>query len=535
MAGRRAVLLLSAALLGAAACASGGRGFDPLGKVAEVSEDDERSLGAQVDQAIQAQIPLIDDPVVIGFVNELGQRVVAGIEPQPFVYRFRVIPNSTLNAFALPGGYLYFHSATILEAATVNELAGVMGHEIAHVKAHHYARGTEKTFWPSLLARAAGIAAAVATGEPGFAAAAEGANVALQLKYSREFETEADELGAVFVSRAGFDPSGMGRFFERIVAAEIPGGLHIPPYLYSHPDLEKRIDGVKQRATTLRVTGAPDPELEASFRDAQARLARLLELGRTSLQGTPPHDRTRSDPLLARANALASDGQLEEALRMLREAERQEPGDPRLPFRRGELLEANGRTRAAIAAWRRSVALDPSVALAYYHLGNACKAVGDRHDAAYYFEQAERRFKPGGPFQRRAQLALQTLSYPPVSAAGLADGKSAEGASTVAGGAREAFAAGDGEFVWWAQVDSRYGGMRKHVTVRWSDPSGATVQEGLAQTLPKSHVAARLPLAGPLRERFGVWRVEAVLGGQVIDRRSFAYEPALRPSNEPAP
>ena len=523
MAGRRPLLLLSAAALFAAACASGG--FDPLGKVAEVSVDDERSLGAQVDAAIRAQIPLIDDPVVIGFVNELGQRIVAGLEPQPFIYRFRVIPNSTLNAFALPGGYLYFHSATILEAASLNELAGVMGHEIAHVKAHHYARGTEKTFWPSLLARAAGIAAAVATGEPGFAAAAEGANVALQLKYSREFETEADELGAVFMSRAGFDASGMGRFFERIVAAEIPGGVHIPPYLYSHPDLEQRIDGVKQRATTLRVRSAPDSAFEASFRDAQARLALLLDTGRTSLQGGPPYDRAASDPRLARANAAASEGRDEEAIRLLLEAEGLEPNDPRLPFRRGELLEASGRTRAAIAAWRRAVALDPSVALAYYHLGNACKAVGDRHDAAYYFEQAERRFKPGGAFQHRAQLALQTLSYPPVTAAGLADGRADGAGGTVAGGAREAYSAGDPEFIWWAQVDKRYGGLRKHVRVRWSDPSGATVQEDLAETLSGSHVAARLALGEPLRERYGVWRVEAVLGGQVVDRRSFPYEP----------
>jgi predicted Zn-dependent protease len=524
MAGRRALLVLSAAALLGAACAS--RGFDPLGKVAEVSEDDERSLGAQVDEAIRAQIPLIDDPVVIGFVNELGQRIVAGIEPQPFVYRFRVIPASTLNAFALPGGYLYFHSATILQAASIDELAGVMGHEIAHVKAHHYARGTEKTFWPSMLARAAGIAAAVATGEPGFAAAAEGANVALQLKYSREYETEADELGAVFMSRAGFDPSGMGRFFERIVAAEIPGGIYIPPYLYSHPDLEQRIAGVKQRGATLRVTGAPDPELEASFRDAQARLALLIAIGRTSLQGAPPYDRTRSDPLLERANAAASAGHIEEALAVLDQAERAQPDDPRLPFRRGELLEASGRTRAAIAAWRRALALDPSVALAYYHLGNACKAVGDRHDAAYYFEQAERRFKPGGAFQRRAQLALQTLSYPPVTAAGLADGRAGEGADTVAGGARETYRRGDGEFVWWARVDDRYGGLRKHVRVRWSDPNGATVQDSLAEALPNSHVAAHLALADSLRERYGVWQVEAVLGGQVIDRRSFSYQPA---------
>ena len=493
--------------------------------MAEVSEDDERSLGAQVDEAIRAQIPLIDDPVVIGFVNELGQRIVAEIEPQPFVYRFRVIPNSTLNAFALPGGYLYFHSATILEAASLDELAGVMGHEIAHVKGHHYARGTEKTFWPSLLARAAGIAAAVATGEPGFAAAAEGANVALQLKYSREFESEADEVGAVFMARAGFDPAGMGRFFERIVAAEIPGGIHIPPYLYSHPDLAQRIDGVKQRAATLHVSGARDPALEASFRDAQARLAQLLELGRTSLQGGPPYDRAASDPRLARANAAASAGRTDEAIAPARggRAPRAERPAPALPPRR-----APRRKRP--------------------------HPRGDRGVAPRRRPRSERRPRLL-PARRTPARRSATATTPPTTSSRRSGASSPAAPSSTAPSSRsrrsptrrsprrvsptaapvtertpspEAPARptrpGDGEFVWWAQVDKRYGALRNHVRVRWSDPSGATVQDELAETLPKSHVSAHLALGEPLRGRYGVWRVEAVLGGQVIDRRSFAYQ-----------
>ena len=453
MAARRtALLLLSAAALAAGCALRGDDGGFDLGAIARVSEEDERSLGAQVDQAIRAQLPLIDDPVVLGFANDLGQRIVATIEPQPFVYRFRVIPNSTLNAFALPGGYVYLHSGTILEAATLDELAGVVGHEIAHVKGRHYARGTEQAFWPSLLARAAGIAAAVATGEGGFAAAAEGANVALQLKYSREFEREADELGSVFMARAGFRPIGMARFFSRIVAAELPGGIHIPPYLYSHPDVEQRIDDVEQRAAALRVADAVDPALEADFRDAQARLALLIEKGRTSFLDAEPYDRTRSDPLLAEADAAANAGRMDDAIAGLRDAERREPREPRIPFRLGELLDA----------------------------------------------------------------------------AGLADGRDGDGAETVAGAPREEFALGDPEVAWWARLDEHYAPLRGRVRVRWIDPSGARAQEGPAEGLAKKHVGARLPLDGAFRERFGVWRVEATLEGQVIDRRSFSYSSSLR-------
>jgi tetratricopeptide (TPR) repeat protein len=285
---------------------------------------------------------------------------------------------------------------------------------------------------------------------------------------------------------------------------------------------------VKQRAETLHVGAPPDPSLEADFRDAQARLALLIEAGRTSFLDAAPYDRALSDPLLAGADAAAKAGRGSEALALLAEAEAAEPRDPRVPFRTGELLEEAGRTREAIAAWRRALALDASVALVYFKLGGAYQTLGERHDAAYYFEQAERRFAAGGAFQRRAQLALQTLSYPPVGAAGLADGRVGEGAETVAGAPREEFALGDPEVVWWARLDPRYAPLRERVRVRWLDPSGARAQEGPAEKGPKGHVLARLALGPALRERFGLWRVEATLEGQVIDRRSFLYSSSRR-------
>jgi|GEM_PF-519492 len=528
MAARRLFLVVLSA---AAVAACGVRGRSPgdlLGSIARVTEEDERSVGAQVDQHILARVPLIDDPVVLGFASDLGQRIVATIEPQPFVYRFRVVPDSTLNAFALPAGYVYLHSATILQAASLDELAGVMAHEIAHVKGRHYARGTEQTFWPSLLARAAGLGAAFAAREPGFAVVAEGINVALQLRYTREFEDEADDRGSVFMSRAGFDPIGMGRFFERIVRAEV-GGIHFPPYLYSHPDLEQRIEGVKVRAETLRAAPERDGALEAGFRDAQVRLALLIQAGRTSFVDAQPYDRSRTEPLLARAEAAAKAGRTEEAIAALEEAGRLEPRDPRPPFRLGERLEAAGRTADAVAAWRRAVALDPSVALAFFKLGEAAQSLGHRHQAAYYFEQAARRFAPGGALQRRAFLALETLSYPPVVDAGLADGRSEPGADDAALGApREAFALGDPEVVWWARLHPRYAPFRQRVRVRWLDPAGATAADVAAEAPAKDLVAARLALEGALRERFGRWRVEARLEGQVIDRRTFLYSSSLR-------
>ena len=169
MATRTALLTLATLAL---ACLAGcvqddGTRFNPIKDMTSVSDDEERELGLQFDRELRKKVVVIEDPVVAGFINDLGQEIVRTIEPQPFIYRFRVIQDESLNAFAVPGGYVYFHSGTLLAAGSIDELAGVMGHEIAHVKAHHYARMQKKSQIPDLLVGLAGMAAAVAAEEPG--------------------------------------------------------------------------------------------------------------------------------------------------------------------------------------------------------------------------------------------------------------------------------------------------------------------------------------------------------------------------------
>jgi predicted Zn-dependent protease len=529
MATRPFLRLGLAVLLGALSCVQDdGSRFNPIEAYTNVSVEQEREIGAEFDSQIQGHIPFIDDPVVLEFVNELGRSIVRKIEPQPFIYHFRVIVDPSLNAFAVPGGYIYLHSGTILQSGSLDELAGVVAHEIGHVKGRHYARMREKAAIPDLLAKLAGMAAAVTTGEPGALLASEGLNVALQLRFSREFETEADDIGSNFMARAGYEPEGMARFFERIVVSSHDIRFQPPPYLFSHPDVEDRILSVQSRLDTITVTGAISPEVHWAFRESQARLARLVDSGTTTLLPfLPDPDRSKTDPLIGEARRAADDGDIEGALGLLEEAERLEPYDPKVSFERAEFLEESGRTTEAISAYRRALAIDPSVALVYYKIGMAYLSLGDRYKATFFLEQAIHRFNQEGPLSSRARREIERLTFPPIEAAGISDGIETDDGPRF-GSAREEFRSGDSQVVWWARIADRYLPLRDRIQVRFWEPGGAVAQEQTVEKTRRPYVRSTLKLDGNVAGRHGIWRVEALLDDRPIDDRTFRLAPALQ-------
>jgi predicted Zn-dependent protease len=540
---RRLALAAAAACLLAPAPADA---VNPLAALTGVSVEQEREIGWDFDRQIRAVIPIVDDPIVTEFVDDVGQSLVRELGAQPFAYRFRVVAHRELNAFAVPGGYVYLHTGTILGAGSLSELAGVLAHEVGHVKGHHYARMREQTALPELLTTLAGVAAAAATGEPGVAIAALGANVALQLRFTREFEAEADELATTFVTRAGYDPHGIVRFFERIVALDRPDEIRIPPYLYSHPDVTERIAVVTAAADALPPAPPPSPELEERFHTVQARLAVLVDSERTTLPGavptSTPATREESDALRSRAEARLREGDREAALALFAEAERIDPADPRAPFRRGEILEEAGRRTEAIDAFRRVLRLDPSGAALHFRLGQAYKALHDELRALFHFEQAAWRFTPNSAPALRADWERVKLVFPIVVESGFADGEPSRAADTPFGLSRDAFGPDARRVVWWGRVAPRFEafarGLRvRHtdsrgvvvkeqtypVRVRWSDPSGRVVHEGAVERPARGLFAATLEL--PVPRTAGAWTAELVLDGDVVDARGFRVAP----------
>jgi predicted Zn-dependent protease len=524
--GRRAargLALAAVAAAGLGACIQNdGTRFNLLKAVVpSVSEDDEREIGMEFDRELQEVVPVIHDPVVMDFINELGQALVTQIEPQPFIYRFRIIDDPALNAFAVPGGYIYFHSGTILAVSSVDELAGVMGHEIAHIKQHHYARMRKQSQIPDLLVGIAGLAAAIATEEPGLLVASQAANVAMKLRYSREYEAEADQFGSVFMVRAGYDPEGTTRFFERILEEQKRYPNDIPPYLYSHPEVADRIASIEIAAESLRPTQEPDPDLEEALLVVQARLAKLVDMNRSSLpRFTPPVDRATTDPALEEAQALTETGDRDEALVRLGQAQARNPEDPRIPFHVGELLFDAGRYEEAAVAYRRTIRLDASRGKVFFKLGLAYKEMGERHRAVYALEQAALRAGETSTLRRRANWEVFKLTFTIVPEAGFADGSKDEHRDTPVGFAREEFREGDRRIAWWARVNPRFQSYVDEFVLRWTAPDGRVVQEEAVDEYSRLFVGSILALENGAAA--GEWTAELLLGEELVDRRKVA-------------
>src|SRR4030095_8318686 len=177
-------------------------------------------LGRQAAQEAEGQFPLLRDETVRSYVENVGRRLVSAIPSEfqhpEFQYFFKVVNARDINAFALPGGPMYVNRGMIEAARTEGEMAVVMAHEISHVALRHGTAQATKGQKYGLLAGIAGIAGTILTGHQGVGPLAQAPFAVYVLKFSREYETEADVLGAQIMARAGYDPRDLAHMFQTI-------------------------------------------------------------------------------------------------------------------------------------------------------------------------------------------------------------------------------------------------------------------------------------------------------------------------------
>ena len=222
-----------------------------------VSPLEEYQVGQSFYWRLQQSVTLVEDPEVNSYISSLGYRLVANSDDPGRTFTFFVVPDSSVNAFAAPGGFIGIHTGLMLTSESESELASVMSHEIAHVTQRHILRSFERSKRMSVPMTAAMVAAAllgIADPSVGSAAimAVQAGNVQIQLDYSRAHEAEADNLGMQTLVDAGFDPQAMPRFFERLqIAGRFYGGSQVPEFLRTHPITGSRIADARGRAAKL--------------------------------------------------------------------------------------------------------------------------------------------------------------------------------------------------------------------------------------------------------------------------------------------
>jgi len=224
----------------------------------DISQEEEVQLGRQNAEQVAAQLPIVDDPVAERYINALGTRIARPSDARGLEWHFRIVDSRSVNAFALPGGFIFVNRGLVERAGNLSELAGVLGHEIGHVTLRHSVeqlKSAQKTnIGVTLLCTLTSVC------DNGLARVA--INVggsALFAKHSREDEREADAEAVRNVVRAGISPAGIPAMFESLMAERRAEPGVVDAWFGTHPLEESRI------AETRRLVNALDPAQVAAL------------------------------------------------------------------------------------------------------------------------------------------------------------------------------------------------------------------------------------------------------------------------------
>jgi Zn-dependent protease with chaperone function len=211
-------------------------------------------MGRRVAQDAERQLDIVNDSRIENYLNTLGRRLAAKAPGEKYPYQFKLVNDRAINAFCLPGGFVYVNRGVVENADNEAQLAGVMAHEISHAALRHGTNQASKAYAAQVpLALLGGMLGSNSIGAVLTQIGAGFAANSILLKYSRDAERQADLLGAQILYDAGYDPRGIPQFFEKLQTQAKGGGM--PQWLSSHPNPENRVGGVNNEIEKLG--GAP--------------------------------------------------------------------------------------------------------------------------------------------------------------------------------------------------------------------------------------------------------------------------------------
>ena len=242
-----------------------------------VSQDQEVAIGRQNAEEINARLPIIRDPAVSDYVQQLGMSIAQTTSRANLDWRFFVVDSREVNAFALPGGFIYVNRGLIERARQLDELAGAIGHEIGHVVRRHSVQQLEKGTKANVAVGLTCTLTRLCNSDVARTAIQVG-GAALFARYSRQDEAEADSEAVVNVIKVGIDPHGIPVLFERLLEERRTSPLRLEAFFASHPLEEDRI-----RTTLRQIESLDEAALHGLERDDQSYAA-----FRAKLSALPP-------------------------------------------------------------------------------------------------------------------------------------------------------------------------------------------------------------------------------------------------------
>jgi len=361
----RTLLLIGVAALTATTLTAAENTLPSLGTAGggSISSADEYQLGQQITREIERSGAMLDDALVTEYLQAVGQRLAANSDDPEHPFRFFMIRDSSINAFALPGGFIGINAGLMMMTTDEEELAGVMAHEIAHVTQRHVARAIEASKGMSLLGIAA-LLGAIAVASSGAStdtmqAAIFGSQALIQqqqINFTRANEYEADRVGIQILADAGYDPEGMVSFFEKMQRESRYAESRRYEFLSTHPLSSSRITEARIRSQRIDVAQTP-----------QGRLYPLM---------------------MARLRALGAD----EPRAALAAEEKRKPQDDPSRYARALLLERLDRHDEAIVLLEELVGKDQTLVAYQLALAEAQAAAGRHDEAGATYTRAQRLF-----------------------------------------------------------------------------------------------------------------------------------------------
>jgi len=363
-------------------------------KAFALSVEDEKIMGQKFMAYVREHFEFVDNDFANHYINDLGHYLIKPLQPRYFPFNFYVVEENSMNAFAGPGGHIFFFSGLIGSMDTVDELAAIMCHEIGHVSARHIAERIElnkKIGFATL----AGILAAVLIGGKaggGLVAGTMAAGIQTQLNYSRKDERQADQLSFTYMKAGGFDPNGMIVMLNKIQKESWLGTDKVPAYLLTHPTGPERMASLDSMMTNY----TPDPP-----RKETARFRELFPFFKTIViaKSLDTRNAERLFSLALEKNpdsALSHFGlgivysersEYELAIHHLKKAQEINPDFIPILTSIGEVYQMKGEYRQAISIFEKALQLDGEDKSTLFLLGLSYEHLKEYGKATLLFEK----------------------------------------------------------------------------------------------------------------------------------------------------